>query len=250
MAVKEGEARSIMTSYNRINGYHAASNYDMLTTILRGEWGYQGMVMTDWWACMNDPVEKGVGTRQNTAAMIRSQNDVYMVVNNNGGEINSLGDNTIEGLEKGLVTVGELQRAAMNICNFLMHAPVFSRPPKDRNAIEKFQATGEISANAQDVTKEPRLAVVEQKKLHIQVSEAGVYGIFVKIMSEESNLAQSTTNILLNGQMAATVQMVGSDGNWLTQKLVRVELEQGSYELTFDYVKPGMNIDWIELQKA
>lgn len=94
------------------------------------------------------------------------------------------------------------------------------------------------------------MAVVEQKKLHIQVSEAGVYGIFVKIMSEESNLAQSTTNILLNGQMAATVQMSGSDGNWLTQKLVRVELEQGSYELTFDYVKPGMNIDWIELQKA
>lgn len=250
MAVKEGEASSIMTSYNRINGYHAASNYDMLTTILRGEWGYQGMVMTDWWACMNDPVEKGVGTRQNTAAMIRSQNDVYMVVNNNGGEINSLGDNTIEGLEKGLVTVGELQRAAMNICNFLMHVPVFSRPPKDRDAIEKFQATGVSAADAQDVTKEPRLAVGEQKKLNIQVSEAGVYGIFVKIMSEESNLAQSTTNILLNGQMAATVQMAGSDGNWLTQKLVRVELEQGSYELTFDYVKPGMNIDWIELQKA
>ena len=180
MAVKEGEASSIMTSYNRINGYHAASSYDMTTTILRGEWGFKGMVMTDWWANMNDPVEKGEGTRQNTAAMIRSQNDVYMVVNNNGGEINSMGDNTIEGLEKGWVTVGELQRSAMNICNFLMHAPVFSRPPKDRDAIEKFQAAGMDVADAQDVTKEPRLAVGAKKKLELQVSEPGVYGIFVR----------------------------------------------------------------------
>lgn len=250
MAVKEGEASSIMTSYNRINGYHAASSYDMTTTILRGEWGFKGMVMTDWWANMNDPVEKGEGTRQNTAAMIRSQNDVYMVVNNNGGEINSMGDNTIEGLEKGWVTVGELQRSAMNICNFLMHAPVFSRPPKDRDAIEKFQAAGMDVADAQDVTKEPRLAVGAKKKLELQVSEPGVYGIFVKIMSEETNLAQSTTNILLNDQVASTVQMAGSDGRWLTQKLVRVELEKGIYELSLDYVKPGMNIEWIELQRA
>lgn len=250
MAVKEGEASSIMTSYNLINGYHAASNYDLTTTILRGEWGYKGMVMTDWWACMNDPVEKGTGTRQNTSAMIRCQNDIYMVVNNNGGEINSLGDNTMEGLANGCVTVGELQRCAMNICRFLMNAPVFSRPPKDRNAIEKFASAEAAEPRAQDVTTQPRVTVGDEKTMALQVSEAGVYGIFVRIMSEESNLAQCTTNLLLNGQVASTVQMAGSDGNWLTQKLVRVELEQGAYELTLDYVKPGMHIEWIEFQKA
>jgi beta-glucosidase len=38
-----------MTSYNIINGYHASTNKDLLTHILREEWGYDGMVTTDWW---------------------------------------------------------------------------------------------------------------------------------------------------------------------------------------------------------
>lgn len=60
IAVKEGGAYSIMTSYNPVNGYWTASNYDLLTTILRGEWGYTGIVMTDWWAKGNFlPGEKG-----------------------------------------------------------------------------------------------------------------------------------------------------------------------------------------------
>ena len=59
IAVKEGKACSIMTSYNPLNGHWSASNYDLCTTILRGEWGYTGIVMTDWWAKMNDPISGG-----------------------------------------------------------------------------------------------------------------------------------------------------------------------------------------------
>ena len=50
IAVKQGGANSIMTSYNPVNGIWAASNYDLNTTILRKEWGFEGIVMTDWWA--------------------------------------------------------------------------------------------------------------------------------------------------------------------------------------------------------
>lgn len=78
IAVKEGGAYSIMTSYNPVNGYWTASNYDLLTTILRGEWGYTGIVMTDWWAKGNFlPGEKG--ELINTAAKARAQNDLNMV---------------------------------------------------------------------------------------------------------------------------------------------------------------------------
>ena len=59
MAVKEGDVRSIMSSYNLINGIQAASNFDLNTTILRGEWNYKGLVMTDWWATMNDCANGG-----------------------------------------------------------------------------------------------------------------------------------------------------------------------------------------------
>ena len=49
MCVKEGNAKTIMTSYNPINEHWTAVNYELNTVILREEWGYTGMVMTDWW---------------------------------------------------------------------------------------------------------------------------------------------------------------------------------------------------------
>ena len=49
IVVKEGDPWSMMTSYNIINGHRASENVDLLQGILRGEWGYQGCVTTDWW---------------------------------------------------------------------------------------------------------------------------------------------------------------------------------------------------------
>lgn len=71
IAVKEGLARSIMTSYNPLNGYWTASNYDLVTTILRGQWCYTGIVMSDWWADGND--RDGAGSTKHVAAMVRAR---------------------------------------------------------------------------------------------------------------------------------------------------------------------------------
>ena len=48
IAVKESQPLSIMTSYNLINGIHAANNHDLCTDVARNEWGFKGMIMTDW----------------------------------------------------------------------------------------------------------------------------------------------------------------------------------------------------------
>lgn len=53
MAVKAG-ARGVMSSYNRINGVYSANNYDLLTKVLRNEWNFQGLVMTDWFSTGHD----------------------------------------------------------------------------------------------------------------------------------------------------------------------------------------------------
>lgn len=54
MAVKEAGADCVMTSYGSVNGTWTAGSYDLNTVILREEWGFKGMVMTDWWAEIND----------------------------------------------------------------------------------------------------------------------------------------------------------------------------------------------------
>lgn len=248
IAVKEAGANSIMTSYNPINGHWAASNYDLNTTILRGEWGYTGIVMTDWWALMNDVVEGGAPSNKYTNWMVRAQNDLYMVVNNYGAEINSLDDNTLESLENGTLTVGELQRSAMTICNFLMHAPVFSR----EQIIEEKVVT--VAANpiaaAQELSEEGRLHSSAKEPTLFQVTEGGQYRIIVNIMSPDNNLAQSACNLILNNQVVTTIQTNGTDGRWIKQKLVKVELEAGGYEMTFDHTKPGIQLDWIELKRT
>ena len=56
IAVKEGRPGTVMCSYNKVNGVHASDSKRLLTDILRGEWGFDGMVVTDWGA-MNDRIE-------------------------------------------------------------------------------------------------------------------------------------------------------------------------------------------------
>lgn len=54
IAVRESNPKSIMTSYNKINGTYAPNNYDLCTKALRNEWGFQGVVMTDWLSTGNN----------------------------------------------------------------------------------------------------------------------------------------------------------------------------------------------------
>ena len=48
--VREGKAKGIMTSYNHVNGVYAPNSYDLCTKVLRNEWGFDGVVMTDWFS--------------------------------------------------------------------------------------------------------------------------------------------------------------------------------------------------------
>ena len=69
---------------------------------------------------MNDVVLGGEGTKENTKAMIKAQNDLYMVVANYGAESNIAKDNTLESLGDGSLTRGELQRCCINILEFIL----------------------------------------------------------------------------------------------------------------------------------
>jgi beta-glucosidase len=71
IAVKESQPLSIMTSYNLINGIHAANNFDLCTKIARDEWDFQGVIMTDW-------TTTNIGPDCNAAGCLKAGNDLIM----------------------------------------------------------------------------------------------------------------------------------------------------------------------------
>ena len=119
MAVREGGARSVMTTYGSVNGLWTAGSYDLCTTILRKEWGFEGIVMTDWWAKSN--YEGHQAEVQVKAPMVAAQNDIYMVVSD--AKANPEKDDVEEMLHAGKLTLGELQRNGANILGFLLKSP-------------------------------------------------------------------------------------------------------------------------------
>ena len=121
IAVKEGGATAIMTSYNPVNGYWNASNYDLTETVLRKEWGFSGIVMTDWWAKCNCKGEEG--NTENLKALVRAHNDLYMVCESAEEKPN----NIFEGLKEGYIARGDLQYCAENILKYILKSPTFKK---------------------------------------------------------------------------------------------------------------------------
>ena len=121
IAVKKGGAYTIMTTYGSVNGLWTAGSYDLTTTILREEWGFEGLAMTDWWANIN---RRGQAPdKRDLAAMAMAQNDVYMVCSD--GEKHD--DNTLESLKEGELTRAELQRNAANVLGVVLRSNAMKR---------------------------------------------------------------------------------------------------------------------------
>ena len=258
IGVREGQATSIMTTYNPMNGFWNASNYDLNTTILRGEWKFDGIVMTDWWARMNDVELGGAPDIKDTRSMVRAQNDLFMVVSNNGAEVNTHGDNTMAALEEGKLTLGELQRCAKNIIRFLLKSHAANRPVKGPKPLKITAASNvDIAPSVKEEGGKLVVPVLEVygkdltgvKHFALEVTEGGYYDIKVNVCSTESDRAQQVTQMSLNGVTFSTFQINGNGGRWVLQKLARVELEPGCYDLEIKFIVPGMQIEYMELEK-
>lgn len=269
MAVKEGGAFLIMTTYGPLNGIYTASNYDLNTTILRDEWGFDGMVMTDWWAKMGpagsavkvtDPkmieLLEEEATIKNTTAMISAQNDVYKVTADSAGNANL--DNSEEGLKKGLITRGELLRNAANICNVLKKLAVSRRlvdgedeievknPPKgaDKNTYYMpYTETGgqETYLDITDLHTEGG----SNNVYTLHITTQGIYDVVFKLKSDAGELSQTTMTVSENNMVRGAITVSGTEGEWIER---RVEID-ASYQtdnyLALYFAQTGIDIDSI-----
>lgn len=108
IAVRESSPWTIMSSYNKINGTYTQQSHDLLTTILRDEWGYNGMVMTDW------------GNKEGTVKAVQAGND--LMEPGNASETQRI----VAAVENGSLSEEDLDRNVRRILEYIVRTPRFN----------------------------------------------------------------------------------------------------------------------------
>ena len=242
IAVKGRTLNSIMTSYNPIQGHWAASNYDLVNTILRQEWGYTGLVMTDWWCSMNDCVDKSFLSVKNTSSMLRAGTDVYMVVDNNGSEKNSYGDNINENIKNGKFTLGELQLAVIHILNFILDAPVSKRPLGDLINVESVSPSSEDLSAFEVIKGESDFVPAENKEYCLELEEDGIYSVCGTICKVENTVSQSSTIIFINDKPMASFECRTTNARDVFVNGTQLKMKKGKYKIRMEHTKAGIEL--------
>ncbi len=218
IAVKKGGAYTIMTTYGSVNGLWTAGSYDLTTVILREEWGFEGLAMTDWWANVN---RRGQAPdKRDLAAMAMAQNDVYMVCAD--GEHHD--DNTLESLGKGELKRAELQRNAANVLGVVLRSNAMKRLLGTAPAVEIVGREEEGSISQEDV---PCYHIADQLTVDLSgvktardfsysfvldMEKVGRYRFTLTASSEAGELAQIPVTIFSMGTACGTFTWNGTGG--------------------------------------
>ncbi len=257
IAVEEGKAFLVMSTYGSLNGLWTAGNYDLLTTVLRKEWGFNGMVMTDWWAKINDEGEDG--RPNNTAAMVRGQNDVYMVVNDS--EANSADDNTIEGLKAETITRGELQRSAANICRTLMKLPVMDRYLErlSKEELDDLENETDKEDIANDIIYTPvgnelTLDASEVKtergseaSFGLEFEQQKNYILDINVRAVAHELAQMPLSVFIDSQLVKILNVNGTNGEWVCHSVELGTIKKKTVCLRLFFGQSGMELGQLKV---
>ena len=218
IAVKKGGAYTIMTTYGSVNGLWTAGSFDLTTTILRKEWGFTGLAMTDWWANINRRGQEP--DKRDFAAMAMAQNDVYMVCAD--GEKHD--DNTLESLAKGEVTRAELQRNAANILGVVLRSNAMKRVLGTAEPVEIIGREEEGEASQEDV---PCYHIVDNLTVDLSgfkptrdssysfildLEKMGMFQFTLTASSDAGELAQIPVTVFCMGTASGTFTWNGTAG--------------------------------------
>lgn len=258
ISVKEGHARSVMTTYGPFNGMWTAGMYDLNTIVLRKEWGFEGIVMTDWWAAAND---EGLGQdMKNHAPMVEAQNDLYMV---SADCADMQQDNVKEALENGRLTRGQLQRNARNILGFILKSPAMLYK---MNMISQEELADAASADDDEIDysniayykpDENGDVIIPGGDWNTEKGQSVMLGIETlfaeydfEIVSRSSldDLAQLPVSIFLNGTLKMMIPLRGSNGKWKTDRLDFGEIIGKNHYIRVFFGATGLEIDHIALR--
>ena len=232
ICVKESGVRSVMTSYNPVNGTWAASNYDLTVRLLRNDFGFDGFVMTDWWAKVSEP--DGSGSKENLRGMVHAQNDIYMVSPDAVTRV----DNLHASLADGSLTRGELQRCCVNLVSFALISLSYMA---QRNGF------GMRDLKAATEGKKP-FATVDVVDGRAVYSSSRVKKAIVRVsfVSETEALVQTNVTLNLSTKNAGGFIVGGTEGATVTD-LREIGLTHGDNEFVFTSESPLCRATKVEL---
>lgn len=144
IAIKQSHPYALMTSYNSINGRYSTENFELKQELLRDEWNYQGLVMTDWGSkgsTTEHPEYKNTDESFATqlGALIRAGGDEAQNCNLSGDDIIAL-ENLKTDLNNEVITIKETQQCVINILNFITKTFAF----RDKYNLPKYDYKNEI----------------------------------------------------------------------------------------------------------
>lgn len=253
IAIKETGCSSIMTTYGPFNGLWTAGNYDLCTTVLRKEWGFEGIVMTDWWAVAN--WEGKPEDRKNRAAMVQAQNDIFMVCPDTENE-NAL-DNIKAEYTIGRITRGQLQRNAKNVLTFALkslamqielgkvdleeYAPEWDtsyKPEGELKTICPNESVFNISAeNAESILYDDGIY------FNIADAEAGNYNVTINITSEHNEYTQIPISVFIDNDYRGTITFQGTNGRMDEKDISVGEITAGEHYIRVAYRPHGIKMN-------
>lgn len=262
MAVKEGHARSVMTTYGSVNGFWTAGSYDLCTKILREQWGFDGIVMTDWWAQANYLGEKASKTVK--APMVKAQNDIYMCVAH--PEDNPENDDVKEMLDTGYLKKAELQRNAKNILGYLLKSQAILRfagriSKEEQQAMELMAAQQERVVDPVFYYADPDTheIVIPGSKLYPKAGESdvfaisadmdGEYSISFTIKSELGSLAQLPISVFFDNVFQTTVSINGTEGKVIEETRDLCYVFGSNHYVKLYYGANGLEIEQVVLKR-
>ena len=118
IAVRESQPWTIMASYNQVNGQYSMGNHDLLTKILRDDWGFKGIVMTDW---------IGIRNGLTTVSEVHAGNDLM-----EPGQPKQV-EEIIAGVKNGKLDIADVDRNVRRMLEYIVKTPSFRHYPASNN---------------------------------------------------------------------------------------------------------------------
>ena len=119
-AVREADPWAIMTSYNGLNGYNAGEHYGLLTGILRDEWGYRGLTMTDWATTV--PMWREIGAGND----VKMPNEFEDTTNKFAADGDGIKE-AVRAYDRNYLSVAKVRESARRVCELVMKTRRFAR---------------------------------------------------------------------------------------------------------------------------